>query len=104
MPFDGLQASGTLTATTSGAISQTFVTAAGAQFRASFIQITASSTGGSFIDFSGATATTSAAYPLAASEVLRWPPSNLTRYPGYYTSFSILSQAGSSIVRWIAGR
>lgn len=99
---DGLQNSGSLTATTSAAIPIAF------GFRASSFQITAATSGGCFVDITGGVgvlATTSASYQMAASEVLRVPMANLTRYAGYYTGFSILGLAGvTSSARYIAVR
>lgn len=108
---DGLQASGTLTATTSAPISQTFVNAgstSGAAFRATNFQVVAATSGGCFIDVTGAIglATTSAGYQMAPGEVLRVPLSGAQPFqPGYYTGFSILGLAGvTSSVRYIALR
>lgn len=101
MAQDGLQNAGTITATTSAAISVAFT------FRASDIQITAATSGGAFVDITGGVsvlATTSAGYPLAPGEVLNVPLSgSQPRRPGCFSGFSILGQAGvTSTVRYIA--
>lgn len=104
MAQDGLQNAGTVTATTSAAISIAFT------FRAAGVQITAATSGGCFVDMTGGVgvlATTSASYPLALAEVLKVPIAG--GMPGahgaYYTGFSILGLAGvTSTVRWIALR
>jgi len=105
---DGLQASGTLTATTSAAVSQLFFNAGTSiGFRATSFQVVAATSGGCFVDVTGGAAvlaTTSASYPLAPGERLTVPiEGSQPRRPGVYSGFSILGTAGvTSMVRWIA--
>lgn len=97
---DGLQNSGTLTATTTGAVSAIFT------FRSNGFSVTAATSGGCFVDFTGGVgvlATTSAGYPLAAGEKVVVPFPGTERIGAYYTGFSILGTAGvTSTVRWLA--
>lgn len=98
---DGLQSAGTLTATTSAAISVAF------PFRASSFQVTAATSGGCFLDVTGGVgvlATTSAGYPMAASEKVSVPlGGSQPRRPGVYSGFSILGTVGAiSTVRYLA--
>lgn len=100
---DGSQASGSVTATTSAAISVVF------PIRATSVLITAATSGGCFVDVTGGVgvlATSSQGYPLAAGERLPVPINGgQPRAPGYYTGFSILGLAGvTSTVRYIALR
>lgn len=103
MAQDGLQAAGTVTATTTGATSVVF------PFRASCLQITSATSAGCFVDITGGVsvlATTSNGYPMAAGEKLPVPLSGgQPRMPGYYTGFSVLAISGTSAtVRYIALR
>jgi len=99
---DGLQNSGTLTATTTGAVSTTF------PFRARSVLITAATSGGCLLDVTGGVgvlATTSASYPMAAGERVTVPLVGLDQRSSYYTGFSVFGLAGvTSTVRWLALR
>lgn len=108
LPQDVLQASGVVTATTTGAVAQFYFNAGTTiQFRAAEVLVTAATSGGCFLDVSGGVgvlATTSASYQMAAGERLPIPfGGGQPRRPGVFTGFSILGLAGvTSTVRFIA--
>ena len=101
MAQDGLQYGAVLTATSSGLVG-TSVQSYG--FRASQFRCTATSTGAglTYVDFTGAVATTSTGYPLNVGETFQGYPSprNLT---GFYTGISAITSAGvTTMLRVVA--
>lgn len=98
----GNQASGTITATTTGAVAVSF------GFQAVAFQVVAATSGGCFVDLTGGQtvlATTSASYPLAPNEKVTWPLAGTVRQPAGNIGFSILGTTGAtSTVRFLAMR
>lgn len=112
MAQDGIQAAGTVTASSTGAVGFSYASFTPAGTSGSLFplfhnfQIIASSSNaaGAMIDITGATAiaTTSVGYPLAPSE--RFPGVAIADRgrTGIYSGFSLISASGTATVRFAA--
>ena len=92
MAQDGLQFSANLTVTSSG-FAAGVVQSYG--FKATYFQCVncTSAAGPTWVDFTGANATTSAGYPLALGETFKSSPTSRT-LTAYYTTISAITSAG----------